>query len=87
MKFIMDLFRRKNSAHVVRQRLKQVLATDRLSTAPTLIDKIKQAVSSVLCAEMGENNIVFDVYSTRTRGKTELSFNMTFASELQEPAA
>ncbi len=86
MKFLKKLFG-KRSASVVRKRLEQVLATDRLNTAPCLMDKIQQVIKDVLRAELAINEIFFDFKSKREGAKTELSFNISFAADMQKPAA
>ena len=62
MSFFKKLFK-KRSALVVRKRLEQVLASDRLNTAPCLMNKIQQVVKDVLCAELAINDILFDFTS------------------------
>ena len=79
-------FFKKRSAGVVKNRLKQILSTDRLAISPTLLARIQTALTDIFTSELGSGNMIFAISSKRSAGNTELTVNVSFA-EAQTPAA
>ena len=79
-------FFKKRSAGVVKNRLKQILSTDRLAISPTLLSRIQTALTDIFTSELGSGNMLFAISSKRCAGNTELTVNVSFA-EAQTPAA
>lgn len=83
MKFLKRLFRRRDSRSVVKKRLKEVIAGDRINVAPSVIERIQNSIRDILFAEMGVHNedMLFAVVSKRCEECTELSVNVSFGMQ------
>lgn len=63
---LMDLFKKKNSGDVARDRLKLLLVSDRANCSPELMEQIKNEIIQVLSKYMEIDTDGLDVQVTQT---------------------
>lgn len=68
---LMDLFKKKNSGDVARDRLKLLLVSDRANCSPELMEQIKNEIIQVLSKYMEIDTEGLDVQVTQTESDVE----------------
>lgn len=63
---ILDLFRKKNSGNVAKDRLKLLLVSDRASCSPEIMEKIKNDIINVISKYMDIDCEGLDIQITQT---------------------
>lgn len=68
---LMDLFRKKNSGDVAKDRLKLVLVSDRANCSPEVMEKIKNDIIKVISKYMEIDAEGLDIQITQTESETD----------------
>ncbi len=63
---ILDLFKKKNSGNVAKDRLKLLLVSDRASCSPEIMEKIKNDIINVISKYMDIDSEGLDIQITQT---------------------
>lgn len=67
---LMDLFKKKNSGDVAKDRLKLLLVSDRANCSPELMEKIKNEIIQVISKYMEIDTDGLDIQITQTESET-----------------
>lgn len=67
---LMDIFRRKNSGDIARDRLKLILVSDRANCSPELMEMIKNDIIEVISKYMDIDLQGLDIQITETESDT-----------------
>ena len=90
---LMDLFKKKSSGDVAKDRLKLLLVSDRASCSPEMMEQIKNEIKHVLDLEFRDNVKAHILQPDGTyakqdkRGKVLVNSQMEFCREATEKAA
>ncbi len=66
---LMDLFKRKNSGEIARDRLKLLLVSDRANCSPEIMEKIKNDIIQVISKYMEIDAEGLDIQITQTESE------------------
>ncbi len=68
---LMDLFKKRNSGNVAKDRLKLVLVSDRASCSPEMMEKIKNEIIDVISKYMDIDTEGLDIQITQTESESD----------------